>query len=926
MTEPKAPVFDRLQHRRNEDSANVLRNQGKHRQAAILLRQKLAMSEQYFSERDLTVLSDRDSLSDCWRELGYYVRAIKLDRATLSIRQTLDLEGEDTIATLQSLADNLSQIRKNSEAIPFYRSALATRLKTLGRKHNDTLETQHNLASSLYESGQAKEASQLNAQVLKIREERLVADDDDLVATRHNLATNHYALGDLRLAEELTEQNLLALQSNRALNDAQLLAICGLQDRIKATIREATRSQAINMNRQAEPVQDKEPVGVSDKQVRSRAQAPEIQAGPDTLRTKRKVPKPLEGVTQTQPEGDVSKIESTAKARSDTYRDKNPERRAKSPITQNDSQECHPTQKGEFSKIESTAKARSDANRDKSPKRRVKSPITQNDTQECHPTQKGEVSDTIRDKNPKRRVKSPIPQNHTHECRPTQKGEVSNEKLDARGIGTKADVNAGAGYLTTPPAILKPSLSCPDQTKKITKDVQQSQDKNVNLPVSGPRGEKPAKERQKTISRSLSDSKSKVDRPKILQTVSDKQSGTKNAPNTSSASRETTMDGPQSSQERTTSRSESRTLNVPIADKSRSRSVGALSDLQNTTQPSLQAFTSVCDARDGEGEGKLFDYTSGSSRPTWFDRFQQTQSLVAQSRKARGSRIRVAILDTGIDLGHAYFTSSPDAAGAVDQQQSSPRRHRVKECRSFVGEAPGDRDSVGHGTHCASLLLELSPNADIYVARVCEKERNQLDPAVVAKAIMHSTDQWKVAIITLSLGWPQYQKAVEDAIKYATMNNILICAAASNDGANDGIAFPANSHHVICVHSANEKGKPSDFTPNPLPYEPNFAVLGENVRAAWPAREHGKSQTGTSVATPILAAVMALILEFVDQKPRKTPEEKRLLLREYSPMTNVLVAMSDEAEGYRYVRPWKLMSSNVSRERVEARIQDAIGL
>ncbi|KAI4267051.1 MAG: hypothetical protein LQ337_008548, partial [Flavoplaca oasis] len=342
MTEPKAPAFDRLQHRRNEDSANILRNQGKHQQAASLLRQNLAMSEKYFSERDLTVLNDRDTLSDCLRELGYYVGAIDLDRATLSIRQTLDPEGEDTIATLQSLADNLSQIGKHGKAIPFYRSALATRIQTLGRKHKDTLETQHNLASSLYEAGQAKEASQLNAQVLKIREVRLAVDDDDLVATRHNLATNHYALGDLRLAAELTKQNLLALQSNRASNDAQLLAVCGLQDRIKATIREATRLQAINMNRQVEPAQDKEPVSMSVKQVISRAQAPEIQADLDTLRTKMKVSKPWEGVTQARLEGEVSKIESTAKAKSDTNRDKTPERRVKSPIIQNDTKKCHP--------------------------------------------------------------------------------------------------------------------------------------------------------------------------------------------------------------------------------------------------------------------------------------------------------------------------------------------------------------------------------------------------------------------------------------------------------------------------------------------------------------------------------------------------------------------------------------------------------
>lgn len=96
------------------------------------------------------------------------------------------------------------------------------------------------------------------------------------------------------------------------------------------------------------------------------------------------------------------------------------------------------------------------------------------------------------------------------------------------------------------------------------------------------------------------------------------------------------------------------------------------------------------------------------------------------------------------------------------------------------------------------------------------------------------------------------------------------------------------------------------------------------MRAAWPGCENGKLQSGTSTATPILAAVMALVLEFVDQKPKKTPDEKRLLNRGYRDMTKVLLAMSDEVEGYRYVKPWKVMSSDVVRERVDSRIQDAM--
>lgn len=175
----------------------------------------------------------------------------------------------------------------------------------------------------------------------------------------------------------------------------------------------------------------------------------------------------------------------------------------------------------------------------------------------------------------------------------------------------------------------------------------------------------------------------------------------------------------------------------------------------------------------------------------------------------------------------------------------------------------------------------------------------------------------------MSFGWPERHSAVANAIEYATSRSILLCAAASNGGANDGVAFPAHFSPVFCVHSTNEKGKPSDFTPNVLQFVPNFAILGENVQAAWPGQKEGRSQTGTSVATPILAAVMALVVEYVHQKPRKTSDRKMII--DYRVMQKILVAMSPNVvEGYHYVRPWELMSSKWDRGQNDSNIQHAI--
>jgi hypothetical protein len=46
----------------------------------------------------------------------------------------------------------------------------------------------------------------------------------------------------------------------------------------------------------------------------------------------------------------------------------------------------------------------------------------------------------------------------------------------------------------------------------------------------------------------------------------------------------------------------------------------------------------------------------------------------------------------------------------------------VKECKSFLNNKKGDEDANGHGTHAASLLLRLAPNAILYVARVIDDD------------------------------------------------------------------------------------------------------------------------------------------------------------------------------------------------------------
>lgn len=75
----------------------------------------------------------------------------------------------------------------------------------------------------------------------------------------------------------------------------------------------------------------------------------------------------------------------------------------------------------------------------------------------------------------------------------------------------------------------------------------------------------------------------------------------------------------------------------------------------------------------------------------------------------KGGEVKIAVLDTGIDLQHPLLSE----------------RIPSKNCRDFVDNTGHMCDTVGHGTHTAYLLAKTAPQAEIFCGRVwkgrCER-------------------------------------------------------------------------------------------------------------------------------------------------------------------------------------------------------------
>lgn len=156
-------------------------------------------------------------------------------------------------------------------------------------------------------------------------------------------------------------------------------------------------------------------------------------------------------------------------------------------------------------------------------------------------------------------------------------------------------------------------------------------------------------------------------------------------------------------------------------------------------------------------------------------------------------------------------------------------------------------------------------------------------------------------VISMSFGFESRNQAIEDAIERASKADILMFAAASNEGGNKKTrSRPGLSSKVICIHACDGKGNKGAMNPNPVKHRGNFSTLGVAVPSFWKKKAVYKS--GTSFATPIAAAFAADILEFANFKC-EFKEENKIQLYTQDGMEAVFRAMSIPRDKYDYLQP-----------------------
>lgn len=217
-----------------------------------------------------------------------------------------------------------------------------------------------------------------------------------------------------------------------------------------------------------------------------------------------------------------------------------------------------------------------------------------------------------------------------------------------------------------------------------------------------------------------------------------------------------------------------------------------------------------------------------------------------------GDGVVVAIIDTGIVASNLEFKNSISSLS----YNSVTRKVGIIEVN----------DDDGHGTSVASILAAnhnnnkiagIAPNAEIMVIKantINEEQEVRFSEDDLIEAIYYAVDNG-ADIINMSLGGKYSNQLTQDAVNYAYENQVIIVAAAGNDGDNS-IIYPAAYNNVISVAATNKLREIADFS-----------VFNEYVDISAPGVDivnitmdnRVVKGNGTSFAAPIISGVLALL-------------------------------------------------------------------
>jgi subtilisin family serine protease len=275
--------------------------------------------------------------------------------------------------------------------------------------------------------------------------------------------------------------------------------------------------------------------------------------------------------------------------------------------------------------------------------------------------------------------------------------------------------------------------------------------------------------------------------------------------------------------------------------------------------PLAKSAELAADARVESAQPEFIYQTTSKQEQLFYGRKLIRADVLPQTLSGKG--VRIALIDTGVDVSRSEL------------------KDKIAESVDMTGK--GFTPDV-HGTMLAGIIaadrtsgIGVAPSVELLAIKSCQAQRPQrIEGTCWSSTLTRGIDfaNTKAArVVNLSVGGPQ-DKVLTRLITEAVKRNIVVVAAAGNDGQKGQPRYPAALDNVLAVTAVDvdrqlyrdaTRGKFIDIS------APGVEIVSLGPGARMPI------SSGTSFAAAYVSGTLALLLE---QKGSFTPDELQTAL------------------------------------------------
>ncbi len=265
----------------------------------------------------------------------------------------------------------------------------------------------------------------------------------------------------------------------------------------------------------------------------------------------------------------------------------------------------------------------------------------------------------------------------------------------------------------------------------------------------------------------------------------------------------------------------------------------------------------------------------------------------ARKKGLSGKNVGIAIMDTGINPYHPDF------------------RGRIVAFSDFVNKRIQCYDDNGHGTHVAGIAAGtgeasmgqyegMAPESQLVIAKILDKDGNG-NVGNVLRAIdwiIYNKEYYGIRVVNISIGADsifEEESVLVRGVDKMWDSGLVVCVAAGNRGPDrSSIGAPGNSRKVITVGAEDDGGEFIIHGKRVRNYsgrgptkncikKPDVVALGSRIVSCsgkgggMGFRQYYEEKSGTSMAAPMVAGGISLLLE---SEPKLTNKEVKMRIRD----------------------------------------------